>query len=161
MPKIYARIVIDAPREEVWEILGNFTCVAAYSPDVRSARVVSDTGSGPGATRRLELNSRGYVEESVTSWSEGQGFSVSVIGPPNTLKQRSRRWWLAQQGNSTEVTLEVDYRLKYGPIGALRDLVSTRRALRGTSHRSLSGLKYHVETGEAVGDSVPELPLAA
>jgi ligand-binding SRPBCC domain-containing protein len=161
MPKIYAKIVIDAPREKVWEVLGNFTCIAAYSPDVRSARVVSKHGAGEGAIRRLELNTQGYVEESVTMWSEGQGFSVSVIGPPNPLRQCSRRWWLARQGNGTEVTLEVNYQLKYGPIGALLDLISTRRALRGTSHGSLSGLKYHVETGEAVEDRVPELPLAA
>ena len=161
MPKIYASIVIDAPREKVWEVLGDFTCVAAYSPDVRSARVVSKNGTGEGATRRLELNRQGYVEERVTTWSEGQGFSVSVIGQRSPLRQSSRRWWLARQGNGTEVTLEVNYQLKYGPIGALLDLISTRRALRGASDRSLSGLKYHVETGEAVGDRVPELPMAA
>ncbi len=45
--------------------------------------------------------------------------------------------------------------MKFGPIGVLLDRLILGRQLRKGMENLLAGLKYHVETGELVGDKVP------
>ncbi len=58
-------------------------------------------------------------------------------------------------GDGTIVSVSPDYQLKFGPIGALLDRLILGRQLRKGMENLLAGLKYHVETGELVGDNVP------
>ena len=56
----------------------------------------------------------------------------------------------------TVVSVSPDYELKFGPIGVVMDLLFARRQLRRGMEDLVAGLKYHVETGELVGDSLPD-----
>ena len=60
----------------------------------------------------------------------------------------------------TIVTVTQDYTLKYGPVGWLMDRIMVRQLFNGGMKDLLSGLKYYVETGEVVGEQIPEMAAA-
>jgi hypothetical protein len=66
-------------------------------------------------------------------------------------------------GEGTLVSVTADYRLKYGPIGALFDFLFAQRQLEDGFGKLLAGVKYHVETGEVVTErtELPRSTLAA
>ncbi len=64
-------------------------------------------------------------------------------------------------GSGTIVTVAPDYTLKYGLLGRLLNQIVVRRKFKKGMEDLLTGLKYHVETGELVGDRVPDLTAAA
>ena len=161
MAIISTRIQINAPREKVWEVLADLGDVAAYNPSVRTSQLTSESNGGVGATRRLELYPKGYIDEKIMSWTEGQGYSVSAVAPPGPLKKLDARWSLRPDGNGTVVTVDTHYRLRFGPFGALLDVLGVGSRLRKTSNKILSGLKYRVESGDAVAERVPKLPVPA
>ncbi len=62
---------------------------------------------------------------------------------------------MTADGDGTIVSVSPDYQLKFGPIGALVDRLILGRQMRKGMDELLAGLKYHVETGELVGDAIP------
>ena len=57
--------------------------------------------------------------------------------------------------------MTVDFRMKFGPLGALMERLAVRRQMCKQMALSLASLKYHVETGEVVGSKLPKAALAA
>ncbi len=64
-------------------------------------------------------------------------------------------------GNGTIVTVAPDYKLKYGLLGWLMNQIVVRQKFQKGMEDLLTGLKYHIETGELVGDRVPDMAAAA
>ena len=64
-------------------------------------------------------------------------------------------------GDQTNVSVTADYKLKFGPIGTLMDILFAKRQVQQGFDGMMAGLKHFVETGEEVGDSVPESAAAA
>ena len=63
--------------------------------------------------------------------------------------------------SGTMVTVAPDYTLKYGLIGRLLNQIVVGRKFKTGMEDLLDGLKYHIETGELVGDRVPDMAAAA
>ena len=63
---------------------------------------------------------------------------------------------IAPAGDATRVSVTADYKLKFGPIGALMDVLFGKRMLQRGFDDMMAGLKHHIETGEMIGDSVPQ-----
>jgi hypothetical protein len=85
---------------------------------------------------------------------EGQGFSVEIVGIGPLAYSRSA-WQMHEHDGVTHLDAVVEYKAKFGPLGALMSVLMISRKLGGTLGESLLGLKYYVETGEPVGDSLP------
>ncbi|MBW2255763.1 MAG: hypothetical protein JRI25_14340 [Deltaproteobacteria bacterium] len=57
---------------------------------------------------------------------------------------------------TSEVTIAMDYQVKYGIVVQLMDIVMIRGSMRSLLGEVLKGLEHHVLTGEVVGrDGVP------
>ena len=67
----------------------------------------------------------------------------------------------APDGDATVVKLKMDYKLKFGPIGALMDAVFAGRQARSGMADLLTGLKDYVETGKQANPTRAEEPAAA
>ena len=55
MNQVKSQIVIDAPVEQVWEILADFGEVYRWAPSVTKSYSTSDDNSGPEASRHCDI----------------------------------------------------------------------------------------------------------
>ena len=164
MSKLTTQVTINAPKEKVWEVLADFGAVQNFAAGVSRSYYTSDTKEGAGASRHCDLqNPSGYVEERVTEWREGGGYTFEIYESNAPLKTAAIDISLKHDGARTMVTATLEYQLKFGPIGSLVDLLIVRQQFRKGIIGPLAGLKHYVETGELIGEDtkLPESTLAA
>ncbi len=158
MSRVRASVYIDAPSEAVWKVLADLGGISRWNPGVADSRVTSEVADCEGATRHCDLqNPQGYLEERVFDWRDGEGYSIDVTESNFPLKRNTVEFSLHPESAGTRAIVSVDYALKYGPIGLLADALLVRRRYRRGFDNLLAGLKYHIETGEIVGDRVPSV----
>jgi ligand-binding SRPBCC domain-containing protein len=140
-------IRIEAPVEAVWEaIAGDLTAVQHYNPTVSSVRLLNAQQQGVGAMRRCELNPKGFVEERVWDWNLNHSVGLEVTASEWPIVFMKWKTELQQDGNATLVNQEMQYQLKFGPVGALMDILVMRRKLDGSISEVFENLKRYVET---------------
>ena len=150
MNKLESQLVIDAPVEKVWEVLGDFSEVYRWAPSVTKSYSTSESSNGPEASRHCEVAGFGGVDETVTRWNDGQSFTYSFSGG-GPVAGGSTTWSVKGQGDNTLVHTTVEYDLRFGPIGSLMNALIIRRKIRQSMEMGQEGLKRHVETGELIG----------
>lgn len=156
MSSFSTRARIDAPKDRVWEVLADLGSIYKWNPGVTHSRSTSEAAGGEGATRHCDLTgSKNYLEERAIDWREGEGYKIDIYESNLPIKRNVVAFELEADGDGTVVTVTPDYELKFGPIGALIDWLFAGRQLRNGMDNLLAGLKYHVETGEVVGEAVP------
>ena len=156
MTRISSQIRIDAPAENVWEVLADLESVQNFSPGVAKAYYTSKARTGVGAGRHCDLqNPSGFVEERITDWEPSRGYTIEIYESNAPLKTAFGRYSLEPDGQGTIFTFAVEYQLKFGPMGALMDAVMAKRQFQKSADNLVAGLKHFVETGELVGDAVP------
>ena len=147
---------IDAPADKVWSVLADLGSIYKWNPGVAKSHTTSELTQGEGATRHCDLDDRNYLEERAFDWREGESFKIDVFESSMPLESNIVTFQVAPDADRTNVTVTVDYKLKYGIIGALMDVIFAKRMLQNGFDDMMAGLKYHVETGDLVGDAVPE-----
>ena len=93
-------------------------------------------------------------------WREGVGFKIDIYKSNLPIKMNLVEFSIEADGDNSVVTVTPDYAIKYGPIGMLIDLLVARRQLKKGMDGLLAGLRYYVETGNEVGDRVPDLSVS-
>ncbi|WP_052452347.1 SRPBCC family protein [Noviherbaspirillum autotrophicum] len=63
-------IVVSAPADKVWKVVGNFGDMSYFSAAVKSTEIVSGRNNQPGAQRRITLKEGGVVVETLTARKE-------------------------------------------------------------------------------------------
>jgi hypothetical protein len=121
--------------------------VALYNPTVRSATLRGARRTGVGAERLCGLGPKGRVVERVTHWEEGHALGLEVIESDRPL--HPMRWVtrLKRDGHRTRLTHELEYRVKFGPIGWLLDRLVMGRKWTATLDDVLGNLVRAAERG--------------
>ena len=153
MNTIKVQTVINAPAEEVWNVLEDFGGVHKWAPSVTNSYSISENNSGPEAARHCDVDGFGSIEEYVTEWREGSGFTfrVSGVGP---IREAFSKWTAEPSPSDkgkTIVTTAVEYSTRFGLIGSAMNLLIMRRKLQQGIVQVHAGLNHHVTTGELVG----------
>lgn len=162
MTTIQRTVTIDATPEEVWPALADFGGIVTWNPGVKASKLTSAETEGLGISRECQLAPMGKVQERVTEWVENRRLSVEIYEFKNVPGMRSAvaTFELEPVGDSTKVTLRMDYSVGLGPLGAGMNTMMLKRQFGTTANQMLAGLKVHVETGEPVGKKT-KLPVAA
>jgi len=149
MTQIKSEIKINAPKEEVWGVLGDFGGISKWSPTVAKSTSTTTANEGVGCGRECEVPGFGNLREQVTEWDEGSRikFNIEGVGP---MKSMINEFSIISDGKDTLATMTVNFQMKFGLIGALMDRLKVRRQMRKLVKLTLAGLKHHVETGELV-----------
>ena len=156
MTVVHSQAQIDAPVDKVWQTLADLGSIDKWNPGVAKSYATSEATQGEGATRHCDLNTaNAQLEERAFDWREGEGFKIDVYKSSLPLKRNIVSFEIEPSGDGTLVSVTANYQLKYGPIGALMDILIARRQAQQGFDEMLAGLKYHVETGELVQDQVP------
>lgn len=151
MPRFERTVRIDAPRDRVWSLLADFGGIERFHPGLRASRSTSARNEGIGASRHCELRPAGSVEERAVGWDEGRSLRVEIYAgrgtPPLDFRRSRIRFELRDDGAGTAVDAVLDYRLRYGPLGALLDRAVVRARLARSLELVLGGLKTYAEHG--------------
>ena len=149
MNKVDSQIIIDAPAQQVWEVLADFGSVYRWAPSVTDSYATSDNNSGLEAARHCDITGFGGIEESITEWNEGRDFTyiASGVGP---ISGAYSTWSVKPMGDKSLVYTNLRYGLRFGPLGALMNFLILRRKLEQSLGNALEGLKHHVKTGEMI-----------
>lgn len=150
MPRLERKILIRAPAERVWTVLVD----PGLSPDWEAGLVAVENAAesldhpGASCTQVLSFRRRAIHGELEVTEAFAPHRRVSRVQPPLT-KSAVRREQLVETDQGTELTIELSYETRGGPIGALLDLTLTRPRLAMMLAESVRSLRLLVESPPA------------
>lgn len=103
------KVKIDTSKDKVCEILSDFRGMDKWAPLVVDSAATTDpiattTTYGTGCERSCEVQSMDSIQERVTEWNEGNGFTVKMKPMPGTpVRSGFTIWSLEHQGNKQTV----------------------------------------------------------
>ena len=143
------RVVVDASREETWEVLfKQYGEIHVHNPTMDSSRYMHDASTGElGAARHVRFSDKLYLEERIAEVDEGNSFTVvSTEHNLPFLNEMSATYELSSIADGmTEVKMTSQNSTCPGFM-----IYLMRGQLRKSLTKHLFGLKYYIETGKTV-----------
>ena len=139
------RVEINAPVDQVWDILADFGNVAGWAPYMRRSNLIGELETGIGMRRGMRHAWGFRLEEVVTQWHEGKGFAFDVLKAPYPMKDVKEVWVMGAENGSTVVETQVRYGMHRGPAGRLLDYLMVRFIVAREMRVGLYGLKEYLE----------------
>jgi len=153
MTVIEKTIEIAAPPARVWKLLGTLDALERYDPGVARSQITSTERDGIGATRQCDLKPGGWFRERVTAWEPERALGFELYECTLPVKRLRHNYVLTATSGGTRVDQHMEYRLKFGSLGSLLDVVMVRRRWKAGIDAFLLGLKELAERG--AGNVVP------
>ena len=143
MTTIQRTALIDAPLEEVWEVLSDFASISTWAGFVDHSCLLNERTEGIDMARRIQTG-RTTVVETVTSWEPGVAYSYEITGLPPVIKSVTNTWRIGASGDTTMVwiTTEIDTGQR-PPQKAIAKAVG--RKFGQTSDEMLAGLNAYLK----------------
>ncbi|WP_207886594.1 SRPBCC family protein [Pseudomonas sp. 30_B] len=141
-------LVLDLTPEAAWSRLRDLSLAPHYVPGLTGCEFHPGPRDGLGASRRV-LMKRGFLDESVVEWREGQGLVLRLHraeqGPPFPFREASFRYALhPESGGRTRLSLSLDGDLRGGRLGEWL----LAGVLKKTVAKIAVNLKAFYETGK-------------
>jgi len=146
---VNAIININAPKNEVWAVLEDFNDVYLWAPGVSKSHALGNKRQEVGAARYCKLVDFGEIDEVITEWNQGEGFTytVSALGPLNNAVSR---WTLTKvNANTTQLEVELAYDIRFGLFGKMMHALVMQKKLQTSLPQTLQDFKNHMESGKA------------
>ena len=145
MRKLQERIEINASKQAVWDVMADFGSAARWAPGMRQSSLKGEKRTGVG-THRVMRHAWGFnIEEIVTQWTKGAGYSFKLVKAPFPMRDVCETWVLEQDDSEVVLTITVSYGMRFGLIGALLDAVLVHFVVAREMHMGICGLKHYVE----------------
>jgi len=160
MGRMTAKTTIDATPERVWEVLSDFGGISQAAPHLTDSVLTTEQATGVGAARHCDLASAGQsVDEVVTRWDEGKGYSVDI--KMNRVPMRNARadFDISVEDGSTVLTGVMSFEMPFGLVGRMMERIGSKRMTDMWSGM-MAGFKERAETGNEIGGET-QLPLEA
>ncbi|MDN6858842.1 SRPBCC family protein [Pseudomonas sp. CAN2814] len=151
-------LLLDLPPDAAWARLRDLSLAPHYVPGLTGCDFHPGPREGLGASRRVRMK-RGFLDESVVDWREGQGLVLRLHraeqGPPFPFRVASFRYALhpADDGR-TRLCLSLDGDLRGGRVGEWL----LAGVLNKTVAKIAVNLKAFYETGESQNPDYSSVP---
>lgn len=145
-----AIVTINAPKNEVWAVLEDFNNVYTWAPGVSESHALGNKNQEVGAARFCNLADFGNIDEIVTEWQQGNGFTytVSALGP---LTNAVSRWSLmAVDSKTTRLEVEFAYDIRFGVFGKIMHSLVMKKKLHISLPQTLEAFKQRLETKKLI-----------
>lgn len=154
--QVVSSVRINASAEKVWEVLDNYGDLDKFSTGVESSPIMGDKQTGMGAKRHCVFYNKDSVVEEVVEYEENKVLTVVLTDLSAPLKTMTAKFKLEKVSDTQcDVSMQMNFVVRFGPLGALLGLVMMRPVMRGIQKTLLSGLAYYTVTGEAIGSELP------
>lgn len=150
-----ARVVINMPREQAWDLLKNLSLAHHYVPNLTGTEITTEKTEGVGASRRVFQTSGKGMDETVAEWNEGHGFLLRLHnkdkGAPPPFAKAAFRYRLDDAGHhSTALTTSLMFDMRWGALGRFLYERLLHKVFRGVIRDVAISMKQYYETGEPV-----------
>jgi uncharacterized protein YndB with AHSA1/START domain len=135
---------VAAPRSEVWATLADIGTIAEWNEGLAGSHATNEV-VGVGATRHCDISAKQTLEEEVVEYIEGERITFRITESTLPFARADIRFTLSGDGQTTAVAVSPDYKLKYGPLGSVMDVVMVKRRYRKGMRDLLGGLKRSIE----------------
>jgi hypothetical protein len=150
---------IPLPIEACWQKLRDLRRAKDYVPGLSDCVVTTAVQEGVGASRIVTHAQFGAMNETVIAWDEGRGMTLRLHkgdGPARPFKEASFRYELRPAAQGCEIHTALSYRLPFGLVGRLLDMLVLGRLFRRNVVDTAVCLAENYRTDRAVPAS--ELP---
>ena len=138
-------ITINTPIDTVWDALKDFGNVSEWAPSVTKSHYLNSKRNSVGTARHCDIKGFGSIQEYITDWQEGEGFSYSVT-PLGPLDASNSSWWLTRiDDRRTKLEVVLSYDIRFGLFGKILHKLVMRKKLEQSLPETLSATKAHVE----------------
>ena len=150
-------IKVNLPASKVWQVLENYAGIEKFASTITSSPIINDIESGLGAKRRCTFQDGSSLVEEIIDYKEGQGYTMVLSDYSLPLKSMQATIGVkAIDANRSEIFMAADFVVKGGPFGWLMGACLMRPIMKGVFKKVMTGLAYHVETGELIGKTLPK-----
>jgi ribosome-associated toxin RatA of RatAB toxin-antitoxin module len=155
MQSVKKTATLNIPAAKVWDAIKDFDSIERFHPMVKSSPIIGSKKQGVGAQRHCNFYDGSKVTERITSWQEGRGYSIEVseitLMPVKEMHGRMRVDPISN--GQSEMSFELLFTPKYGPVGWLMAQVMMKPMMRGILKKVVIGLEDHITTGNIVGEN--------
>lgn len=148
-----AEVLVNMPRDKVWQRLRDLTIAHYYVPGLKDCRMTTEQKEGVGASRKVYTTSGMVMDETVVEWNEGTGFIIRLHngdGPPPPIFTQARFHYRIEDAPNGQTLFRpaMTYTIKFGILGRLLDKLLLNMIIRSTMKKVGLGLKQFYETGK-------------
>ena len=152
MSQVTIEHTIAVPVSNVWDALADFGGIHRFHPGVDRSPIINGKNTGCGAQRTCHFYRGMAITEEIVEFDAGQALTIAVPEPPMPVEDMRTSFRVQELGpEQTKVIVEMSYRPKLGPFGALMNAVLLRGRIRKLLGKVLQGLQRHLETGAYIG----------
>jgi hypothetical protein len=153
---IEEKIRTNISARKVWEVLADFGNVDKWHFSVKKSPMMDGKPFGLGAKRTCRFYNGTSVVEEIIEYREGNNFVVEITEFSMPLKSIIAGTKVeAIDGNSCDITIDMDFVVKGGPLGWVMGIVIVKPTMKRLTKKLLTGLAYHAATKKIVGDKLP------
>lgn len=143
------RVLVNAPPDIVWELLGDLTATPKWHINCSHASILTTQQEGVGVRCRLNMETGPDLVQEILSWYNNLGYEYTVVDGPYRASRGRVRLQAIPEGTVVQWTLEYELA---GFAAGMRNL-STRRRVDNEIEGSLKRLKKLVESAGIRMDS--------
>lgn len=146
MTKIFYEVEVDASKDRAWEVLADFANLS-WTETVTNAHYINDKQAEVGAARHCDLPDDAYIVERITQWEEGRKLAYVIDDASDPITTDSYVIWrVTGDNNSSKVSFEAQYELKYGLIGDLMNVLMVKDRFSSQITHFMGEYKTYVES---------------
>ena len=141
---------IDATPEALWAVIGRFMHIDEFAPLVKSVDALTDGEDGIGSKRRCNFDDGSSVVEEVTQWEANRRYRVCLSDMTTMPLEEAHAEVSVEPLDSgqSRVTWDMDYRVKFGPIGWLMGKTMMKMMMGKIIDGNLKGLADKVRSNQ-------------
>ena len=151
------QVTADVPVSESWALLSDFSLAHNYVPGLSNTEIVSDISSGVGAHRRVYDADGDFIEETITVWNEGEGFTIRLHegeAPMAPFTAVAFDYHVAPAGDEqTRIDLALRFEMPWGGVGHWLGANFIQPAMEAELVQVAAGMKAFYESGEPASDA--------
>ena len=139
-------MIIDASVEKIWDALSQVGELDKFDPTVLKSRTISETGSGIGAARKVDMkDGKNWFEEVCTLSKPNEALVYELTACSFPVHQLRHSYSFEKIGQRVRVRQTMEYKVKYGWVGEILDALVIRRQTDSGIKQFFSGLKNYIE----------------
>lgn len=159
------KVRIDLDKATAWEKLRDFSKADFYVQGLTRVEITTAATEGVGASRKVHQGERIVLDETITDWHPGEGFTIRLHrgtkGPVPPMKEAYFDYGLVEEDGQVYLHNRMRYRLGLGPIGTLLNKLVVGKMIYSALRDTTVGQKIYYETGAKVSPELLQEGLSA
>ena len=139
-------IEINSSPAKVWAVLNDLEAVSHYNDQVETAVCLTNNREGVGASRSCTMKDGSEVKERVIEIEDMHAITMELYESNWPMKDMRWRTALEENQGKTLVTQKLEYKMKFGALGALLNTLILKNKLNSNLAVVFTNMKNYIET---------------